>query len=216
MDWPSSKLVLLEENPALPNPRGRDRLFEDQRELLARIESGPRPRMDGFSEGALLRTLGERFSIPITERPPEGCGSSGVCSAPNSGSRSSLIDAYVSFKTCSICCSHAFNEPSKGLFTSGPQSSSSVGASPSADPARMGNLTKELRKLDLSCSAGESPSSRCRPLPGRTLPLLLNMSGTDSPKACIIVVIVFLINWLRVIFCSMSAMCKSVFRSIME
>ncbi len=89
-EFPSSKLVLLDENPVL-NPRGRERLLELHRGF-GLAASATLPRVDAtVSDGALLNTLGVRLSMPITDKPLGVCGV--AASAPNSGSRSSRIDA---------------------------------------------------------------------------------------------------------------------------
>ena len=69
MELPSSKLVRLEEKPVRPRP-GRDRLFEAHRDAAFLLLSATRPRVERFSEGALLSTLGLRFNIPMTDRLP--------------------------------------------------------------------------------------------------------------------------------------------------
>jgi len=70
IELPSSKLVRLEENP-VPYPLGRDRLLEFHLDELAFADSGILPRTDAtLSEGALLRLLGVRRSMPITDSPP--------------------------------------------------------------------------------------------------------------------------------------------------
>jgi hypothetical protein len=89
-ELPSSKLVLLDEKPVL-KPLGRERLLEFHLDEFALATSETLPRLDAtLSEGALLSTLGVRLSIPMTERPLGVCG---VESAPNSGRRSSRIEA---------------------------------------------------------------------------------------------------------------------------
>ena len=68
-ELPSSKLVRLDENP-VPN-LGRERLLEAHLAALFRFASYILPRVEiWLSEGALLKTLGERFNIPMTDRPP--------------------------------------------------------------------------------------------------------------------------------------------------
>lgn len=67
IELPSSKLVRLDENPVRPKP-GRDRLFDVHREVLFRLFSATRPRVEMVSDGALLRTLGLLFNIPITDK----------------------------------------------------------------------------------------------------------------------------------------------------
>lgn len=91
---PSSKLVLLEENP-VPKPRGRERLLEFHRDEFALTDSGIRPRVDATpSDGALLSTLGLLFSIPITERLLGlGLGWRLFSTPPKSGRHSSRIEA---------------------------------------------------------------------------------------------------------------------------
>jgi hypothetical protein len=90
MELPSSKLVLLDEKPVL-NPLGRERLLEFHRDEFALATSETLPRLDAMlSDGALLSTLGVRLSMLMTERPLGVCG---TLSAPNSGRRSSRIEA---------------------------------------------------------------------------------------------------------------------------
>jgi hypothetical protein len=78
IEFPSSKLVRLDEKPVPPNTRGRDRDLEPHRLVDERpppVASAMRPLSDDRdSEGAWLSVLGLRLSIPMTERL--------VCEAP--------------------------------------------------------------------------------------------------------------------------------------
>jgi hypothetical protein len=68
-EFPSSKLVLLDEKP-VPKPLGRDRLLELNLDEFAFTASGILPRVDAtLSDGALLSTLGDRLSMPMTDKP---------------------------------------------------------------------------------------------------------------------------------------------------
>jgi hypothetical protein len=90
-ELPSSKLVLLDEKPVL-NPLGRERLLEVHLDEFALAASETLPRVEATpSDGALLKTLGVRLSMPMTKRPLGVCGA--AASAPNSGSRSSRMEA---------------------------------------------------------------------------------------------------------------------------
>lgn len=91
IEFPSSKLVLLEEKPLPPIPLCLERLLEVHLDADCRGLSDILPRIDVFSDGDLLKTLGLRLSMPMTDKPPGVA--SWFDSAPNKGSRSSRMEA---------------------------------------------------------------------------------------------------------------------------